>query len=82
MAAQPAAYEEDDLFKPVHAGRAFVGDFIQTAPGAEPRTLLAIEVQYKLTLGPVDDPIVVTVPFAGPGNEVLHRKGPRLARSV
>ena len=81
MAAQPA-YADDDLFKPVHAGRAFVGDLIQTAPGATPRTLLAIEIQYKLTLGPPDAPIEVTVPFAGPGNEVLHRKGPRLTRSI
>ena len=78
----PQALDDGTDFKPMHVGRVFVGDYIQTEDGLV-WTVDALEVVYRLKLATIGrEPCELLVPFASPGNEVLHRKGPRLDRGV
>ena len=76
--AQPYINDDQATFKLIHTGRVFVGDQVKTDDGLV-WTVDANETMYRLKLTtPGREPRELLVPFAGPGNEVMHRKGTRL----
>ena len=75
--AQPYLNDDAGTFKPIHAGRVFVGDQVKTDDGTV-WTVDKHETMYRLTLTtPGREPRELLIPAYGVGNEVLHRKGTR-----